>query len=667
MSAAQVVKFRIEKPAAAVSGTIAIPAPGAQRVEFRYRSLADRDAIDLLKPEESWSALIALKPAGEENWYQMDVNGLGLQDGIYEYEFVINGDENNPVPDPFAETIEKFGGYRGALMIRHGVRVAHSFSWDDELPQGVTLPNNNQMVIYEMPVHWMDVSDKVRRADLGTFEKIVFEHLQNLRDLGINALELLPIQDSKDTLTWGYGTRFFYAPDWDMGTPLDLRVLVKCCHRFGMRVILDVVMNHSKACPLETLARDWYYLHDDEEPGRQGWGGVRFRYANPAPGANGKLPARDFLYDMARFWVREYHIDGFRIDDFADINNYDFIQGFRDHAWAEHNQFFPDRPFTVIAEDSQRRAAITGDHAYNDHPVADAIWNFTFRDELRRLLSNTLQTQFGQPGRFDRIQNMISGQKMWDDWNHQYAPGFSDMAKAINYVTSHDTQERNEERLMDYFLGDLLRQRGLVTNPTETETELIKRVVDNISSQPPAIQAAHQDALERIGSAFALMLTSAGAPMFLAGEEFGDVHDFEHSDPFLKQVDPVDYTRADYPGHRDLRERIRQFITLRVQTPGLQRNEAQFFYSHPEIDNDNGVKVFAYCRTAGLPLGNANQVVVFVNAGPQNFFSFAFPWLWGNGPAPKEIGAPLGATLPGFSPGSISLALAPFQVRIFIT
>ncbi len=653
--------------APAVSGVIMIPAPGAQKVEFRYRRIAARDSIDLTNAHNSWAPLVAMQPAGEAGYFQIDVNSLGLADGHYEYEFILNGDESSPVADPYAEEIDKFGGYRGVLRIKNGVRETLAFSWTDELPQGVRLPNNNQMIVYELPIKWVDVTGGNRQIDLGTFEKLIFEHLTDLRDLGINALELLPIQDSMDTLAWGYGSRFFRAPDWDMGTALDLKVLVKCCHRFGMRVILDVVMNHSRGCPLERMARDLYYLRDNEEPGRDGWGGVRFRYANPLPDANGALPARTFHYDSAKFWVREYHIDGFRIDEFKGIDNWDFLQEFKDAAWAEHNSLFGDRPFIVIAEDSWRRAEVTDDNAYRGEPVADAIWNFAFRDELRRLLSNTLVTTLGQPGRYDRIQNMISGKQMWDDFGHQYRHGFSDMAKAINYVTSHDVARHEEERLMNYFLGDILRQRGLGSNPSdpnETETQMVKRIVDSIGTQSAAVQEAHQDALDRIGSAFALMLTSAGVPMFLAGEEFADVHDLEHSDDTLKQVDPVDYNRAFYPGHRDLLKRVQQLVQLRAESAALQRNEVNFFYAHPEIDSDLGVKAFAFARTNGQPLGAAGQVVVFANAGPQNFFSFNFPWMWNQA---QEAGAPLGATSPGFGQGTISLAMKPFQVRVFVT
>jgi 1,4-alpha-glucan branching enzyme len=162
-----------------------------------------------------------------------------------------------------------------------------------------------------------------------------------------------------------------------MGTPTDLKCLVKRCHQLGIRVILDVVMNHSRECPLETLAHDWYYLRSDEESGRQDWGGQRFRYAEQAPA--GVWSAREFHRRMAAFWIQEYHVDGFRLDDFADINNWDFVQAFREHAWEVQRDTFGDRPFIVIAEDSNRRAVITQDAPPNPggRKTVDAVWNFS--------------------------------------------------------------------------------------------------------------------------------------------------------------------------------------------------------------------------------------------------------------------------------------------------
>ena len=99
--------------------------------------------------------------------------------------------------------------------------------------------------------------------------------------------------------------------------------------------------------------------------------------------------------------MSDYHVDGFRIDDFADINNWDFVQEFHDRATARSQALFPGKPFFVVAEDSDRRFVTTGDDPFNPggRKVVDAIWNFGYRDEIRRLVTNAINTTWGQPSR----------------------------------------------------------------------------------------------------------------------------------------------------------------------------------------------------------------------------------------------------------------------------
>lgn len=215
------------KPLPQVSEFIRIPVPMAKKVEMQFASLDQRDHFG-----KAWQIAALNGDPAYPGFFQVNINRMSLPDGIYEYKFCLDGDTGCLVSDPYAEEIVKFGGYRATFRIENGRRVAsESFDWDDELPQGVTLPNNNQMVIYEMPVRWMSVAGDNREVDLGTFDKAIFEHLDDLHTLGINAIELLPSQDSADTLNWGYGTRFFFSPDYDMGTPVDMKFFIKRCHQ----------------------------------------------------------------------------------------------------------------------------------------------------------------------------------------------------------------------------------------------------------------------------------------------------------------------------------------------------------------------------------------------------------------------------------------------------
>src|SRR5205085_2139126 len=170
---------------------------------------------------------------------------------------------------------------------------------------------------------------------------------------------------------------------------------------------------------------------------------------------------REFLYEMAEFWVSEYHIDGYRVDEFKSIDNWKFVQDFRDRATARSNALFPGKPFLVVAEDSNRRFSATAGNAFNGRKVVDAIWNFGYKDEIRRLLTDTIFTKFGEPSRTIRTQHLISKDGVWNDLPRQLDPGYDDMACSVDYITSHDVADGI--RLMNVILGSILGTSDLAT------------------------------------------------------------------------------------------------------------------------------------------------------------------------------------------------------------
>jgi len=604
---------------------------------------------------------------------------LNLPDGRFEYEFVIERAQDRPlvVPDPFAEEITRFKDYRGVFRIKDHQRCRTEFSWDGEIPAHVRLPGNHEMVIYELPMRWIDPGEDgyARQVGLGTFDKAIFDLLEHhFLDLGVNGIELLPVQDSPDTLNWGYGTRFFFAPDFDMGEPFDLKLFIKACHQKGIRVILDAVMNHSRKCPLQDLAFHWYYIDPnaeelfDNNEKRTDWGGKCFRYRDPM---NGSHMAREFHYRMADYWIQEYHIDGFRIDEFKGINNWDFIREFRFRALKKHRELFNNsRPFIVIAEDSWRRADATyGDELPpSSDPTpqlleklrpCDAIWDFDFRDELRRIVSNTLDTKLGNPGRHERVEAFLSGERLWNGSNGWRTHGFRDMAHRVAYCTSHDVEAEHERRLSAFYLD---RVRGQWDHARD-------RYKLDPSTMPPLEELAR----EMIVGSFAVMATCRGIPMFLAGEEFADLHDVEPWNWRRKMSDPVDWYRRYEPGHSRVLDRVKQLIKLRTNpdVAELHRNELGFFgmsgiaqgFQH-DFDENEGGRVFAYCRTGGKTIGNSGQTAVIANCGWQVYPRFKLQWPWPENMTVREYGG-CGQALPSIRQGQAELAMQSFQVRVF--
>jgi 1,4-alpha-glucan branching enzyme len=277
------------------------------------------------------------------------------------------------------------------------------------------------------------------------------------------------------------------------------------------------------------------------------------------------------------------------------------------------------------------------------------MWDFDFRDEVRRLVAHGTAIENGHlPS--ERASALVTGQRLWDDWNknwrqYQRPDGtwamshFDDMAQRVAYNTSHDVQDQIAQRLLPYFSMD---------------TNLAPRAFDLVHAT------------------FALLLTTVGIPMFLAGEEFGDLHDLPHEDWQQKMSDPVDWERAQLPGHRELLVRVQDLVRLRRTHSALHRNEVEFFGFgpsmgfHPQFDVDTGPRVFAYCRTAGLTLGSNGQVIVIANCGQIDFPSFWIDWPWGGRPV-NEVGKVGGQSLPAASGSRAVLALRPFQVRVFST
>jgi 1,4-alpha-glucan branching enzyme len=637
---------------------LGIPVPNAQTVWMRCSPYPHQQTFD----PASWPRFLLTKK--NDGWWILDIPASGLADGVYEYEYLVSFPpsfrrdplQQDPlvVPDPYAEELEKFAGYRGLIYIKGGLRIRPAFSWANELPATVTLPQNNQLVIYELPMRWIDAPDDamIRQVDLGTFDKAIFERLDYIQNLGCTAIELLPVQDSPDTLNWGYGTRFFYAPDFDMGAPFDLKFFIKSCHQRGIRVILDVVMNHARSCPLRDLAYDWYF---GDEAGRNAWGGDLFKYRNQLQ--PGYFPSRSWQFDMASFWITEYHIDGFRIDEFKGIDNWDFIRDFRNNAWAVQQTAFPGRPFIVIAEDSARRPEVAQNIA-SGGKVTDTIWDFDFRDEIRQLCSNIIVTDLGKPSRSERVQGIIRGdglingndwRTMWNSSTGQNEKAkFTDLSQRVVYITSHDIEGDDEQRLYPYFLKKFQDKWG-------------------VDWSPLAIADSHPLVIEQFYSAFAIMLTTPGIPMFLAGEEFADLHDLPHSDWRQKMSDPINWNRLNIPSHQQILHRIKPLINLRSSEPCLQRNEVSFFGLtngfHPTFDNNDGERVFAYSRTGGKSIGQTGQVAVIVNAGPTNYTQFLINWPWISTNI-QEIGG-IQQKLLQISGNQADIELKPFQTRVF--
>lgn len=218
-----------------------------------------------------------------DGWFQLIVYEAG-PGTLYMYN--IEGELK--VPDPASR-------YQPADV--HGpseVVAPLSFEWEDVGWKGRSW---EETVLYELHVGAF--------SPLGTF-KGVCSRLDYLIDLGVTAIELMPVADFPGKRNWGYDGVLLFAPDSCYGRPEDLKTLVQTAHQKGLAVFLDVVYNHfgPEGNYLHAYARDAFFTGRHRTP----WGdAINF------DGENSRT-VRDFFIHNALYWLEEYHIDGLRLD-----------------------------------------------------------------------------------------------------------------------------------------------------------------------------------------------------------------------------------------------------------------------------------------------------------------------------------------------------------------
>ena len=235
------------------------------------------------------------------------------------------------------------------------------FGWTDAAWRGV---EPSKLVIYELHVGTFG----------GTFRGTI-EHLAALRDLGITAIELMPVADFAGARGWGYDGVALYAPSRAYGHPDDLRTLVDHAHSRGLAVLLDVVYNH--------LGPEGAYLPEFNpqyltQVHQTPWG-----QAVNLEGAGSDM-VRRFIIDNAVHWVREYHLDGLRLDAthaLIDTRRPHFVR-----ALAAAVRASAQRAIFLHAEDPRNLNDIVrgdGEDAWG----LDAVWADDFHHVIRRMVA----------------------------------------------------------------------------------------------------------------------------------------------------------------------------------------------------------------------------------------------------------------------------------------
>jgi len=442
------------------------------------------------------------------------------------------------------------------------VVIKDDFDWQGDVHPDIPLAN---LVIYEVHVKGFTAHGSSKVLNQGTYLGFI-EKIPYLTQLGVNAVELLPIHEAyaDDFLVargftnyWGYNTIGFFAPDAMYGTRRapgcevgEFKTLVRELHRAGIEVILDVVYNHTAegnelgpTMVFKGIDNPTYYglcggPHDPYRYYVNHTGcGNTLNLANPA--------AIRLVMDSLRYWLDVMHVDGFRFDLASVLGR-------------EPGGFFNSAAFfdTISQDPVLSRAKLIaepwdlGTYQVGNFPVDWSEWNGRFRDTLRKFGK-------GDAGQIRDLATRLTGSAdlYGDDGRSAY--------NGINFVTCHD----------GFTLNDLVSYN---VKHNEANLENNRDGADDNNAWNCGVEGDTSDAsVLRLRRQLAknqacYLLLSAGTPMILGGDEFlrtqrGNNNAYSQDN----EISWFDWNAADR--NRDMQTFFRKLIALRRRHPIFRR------------------------------------------------------------------------------------------------
>ena len=279
------------------------------------------------------------------------------------YRYRLDGGE--PLPDPASRF--QPDGVHGASMVVDPAAAG----WNDQEWHGVPLED---FVIYELHVGTF--------TEDGTFAAAA-DRLEAIRDLGVTALEIMPVADFPGRRNWGYDGVALFAPARCYGAPDDLRRLIDRAHTLGLAVLLDVVYNHfGPDGAYLTQFSPHYLTHRHRSP----WGaGINLD-------GEQSRQVRAFFIENALHWVHEYHVDGLRLDATHALRDVGPIHFLAELASRLHTTGTARR-IHIIAEDDRNFARIVLPPTESGWGL-DALWSDDFHHQMRRALAGDADGYF---------------------------------------------------------------------------------------------------------------------------------------------------------------------------------------------------------------------------------------------------------------------------------
>jgi len=503
-----------------------------------------------------------------------------------DYGFLLD-DDPKPYPDPRSQW--QPNGVHGLSRVYD----QQAFEWHDSRWQA---PPLSSAIVYEMHVGTFTPE--------GTFDGAIGK-LDHLHTLGVTHIEVMPVAAYPGDRGWGYDGVDLFAVTENYGGPNALKRFVDACHTRGLAVILDVVYNHFG--PVGNYAGKFgpYLTSRHCTP----WGdAVNFE----GPGSN---QVRRFFCDNALMWMRDYHIDGLRLDAVHELVDRSAIH------------FMEQLSFEVetLAATLGRRLVLIAESDLNDPRIVrpreaggygmDAQWS----DDFHHALFTVLHVEEGARGYYDDFGTMEKLAKSLTDvfvYDGAYS-GYRRRShgRPVSGLSAH------------HFLGYIQNH-------------------DQVGNRATGERIEHLVGLDRAKAAIGLVLTSPFIPMLFQGEEFAASTPFlyfaDHEDPEMARLvsqgrkrefaafgfaerdvpDPevretfersrLNWKEVEQGSHKEMLEWVRSLIHLRRTTPALNDGEM----SHTEVrwsEEGEWLVMDRGCVRAVLNLGK--RVAEFEDAG----------------------------------------------------
>ncbi len=493
------------------------------------------------------------------------------------------------------------------------VPSAPPFAWKDA---NWRTPPLRDLAIYELCVRDFAGGWVADQPHYGALPDLL-SYVDYLVALGVNAVELMPIQAFPGNSSWGYNPVFYFAIANSYGRPDDLKRLVDACHARGLAVILDVAFNHAWSQqpyyhiypPLygpkgEWLA-DWNPFFHQTPAAINGWGGLDWDHFSPV--------TTHYFQDVVRFWLREYHVDGFRFDWVGGVEydsrapqraDFDPYHGMHAIGWAARQEK-PD--CLLIGEYWQLEGtnpAKSAARLVQETPM-DACWN----DQFHHIVDEVLNQRWEWEKR--DIYQALAGYR---------EQGFTSAAQTVNYSCSHD-EVRPEHEIKFYSGKHITRPRGWSLDQVARAKGLLGLIA---------------------------LFTAPGVPLLWQGQEFAE--DGARTIDFQ----PLDWAKLREPAHAAHYKQVVRLLHARRAHAALRSEHLAFFST--DFVQDKLVAFRRWANDASI----GEQVVVALNFDHrQQRITLPFPH---NGPW-REVVQDQGITVRN---GAHSVRLGPWQGAVFV-